>query len=322
MLDPAQRKRFLRDNRARIGIVIVVIMTLAAVLAPLIARQNPIAIDLVHLLEKPSADHRLGTDIQGRDVWARLVYGARVSLTVGLISQGIALLLGVSLGLLAGFYGRWVDEVVMRLADVTLAFPTLLLLIAMVAALEPSMGVVYATIGIVGWAGMARLVRGQVLVVRQLEYIQAIRALGAGDMRIMLQHVLPNVIAPVVIAATLGVAGAIMAEAALSFLGLGVPPPTPSWGSMIADGRDLSQLRNAPWTSLFPGVAIGAAVLGFNLLGDALRDVLDPRFAPVAPGALPAATAPGGGPGAGGPAIRSTRDGVPAAIATPLPRPG
>lgn len=277
MLDPAQRKRFLRDNRARIGIVIVVIMTLAAVLAPLIARQNPIAIDLVHLLEKPSADHWLGTDIQGRDVWSRLVYGARVSLTVGLISQGIALLLGVSLGLIAGFYGRWVDELVMRLADVTLAFPTLLLLIAMVAALEPSMGVVYATIGIVGWAGMARLVRGQVLVVRQLEYIQAIRALGAGDLRIMLQHVLPNVVAPVVIAATLGVAGAIMAEAALSFLGLGVPPPAPSWGSMIADGRDLDQLRRAPWTSVFPGVAIGAAVLGFNLLGDALRDALDPR---------------------------------------------
>ncbi len=277
MLDPAQRKRFLRDNRARIGIVIVVIMTLAALLAPLIARQSPIAIDLVHLLEKPSAGHWLGTDIQGRDVWSRLVYGARVSLTVGLISQGIALLLGVSLGLIAGFYGRWVDEVVMRLADVTLAFPTLLLLIAMVAALEPSMGVVYATIGIVGWAGMARLVRGQVLVVRQLEYIQAIRALGAGDLRIMLQHVLPNVIAPVVIAATLGVAGAIMAEAALSFLGLGVPPPAPSWGSMIADGRDLDQLRRAPWTSVFPGVAIGAAVLGFNLLGDALRDALDPR---------------------------------------------
>ncbi len=277
MLDPAQRRRFLRDNRARIGIAIVVIMSLAALLAPLIARQNPVAIDLGQVLERPSADHWLGTDIQGRDVWSRLVYGARVSLTVGLISQSIALILGVTLGLLAGFYGRWVDEVVMRLADVTLAFPTLLLLIAMVAALEPSMGVVYATIGIVGWAGMARLVRGQVLVVRQLEYIQAIRALGAGDLRIMVQHVLPNVIAPVVIAATLGVAGAIMAEAALSFLGLGVPPPAPSWGSMIADGRDLEQLRRAPWTSVFPGVAIGAAVLGFNLLGDALRDALDPR---------------------------------------------
>ena len=277
MLDPKQRQRFFRDNRARLGIGIVLVMAVAAIVAPLIARQSPITIDLLHILQRPSGQHWLGTDIQGRDIWSRLVYGARVSLTVGLISQGIALALGVSMGLLAGFYGRWVDEVVMRLADVTLAFPTLLLLIAMVAALQPSEGVVFATIGIVGWAGMARIVRGQVLVVRQLEYVQAIRALGAGDLRIMVQHVLPNVIAPVVIAATLGVAGAIMAEAALSFLGLGVPPPAPSWGSMIADGRDLDQLRRAPWTSVFPGVAIGAAVLGFNLLGDALRDALDPR---------------------------------------------
>ncbi len=271
------------DNRARIGISIVVIMSLAAIFAPFIASHSPIDIDLNHLLQRPGSGHILGTDAQGRDIWSRLVYGARVSLTVGLISQGIALLLGVTLGLLAGYYGGWVDEVVMRLADVTLAFPTLLLLIAMVAALQPSMGVVFATIGIVGWAGMARLVRGQVLVVRQLEYVQAIRALGAGDIRIMLQHVLPNVIAPVVIAATLGVAGAIMAEAALSFLGLGVPPPAPSWGSMIAEGRDLDQLRHAPWTSLFPGIAIGAAVLGFNLLGDALRDALDPKQQRKAP---------------------------------------
>ena len=277
MLDTAQRKRFLGDNRARFGLAVVIVMTLAALLAPWIASQDPLRIDLTNYLQKPSGGHWLGTDVQGRDIWARLVFGARVSLTVGLISQGIALMLGVSLGLLAGYYGRWVDELVMRLADVTLAFPTLLLLIAMVAAFQPSMGVVFATIGVVGWAGMARLVRGQVLVVRQLEYVQAIRALGAGDIRVMLQHVLPNVIAPVVIAATLGVAGAIMAEAALSFLGLGVPPPTPSWGSMIADGRDLDQLRRAPWTSVFPGMAIGAAVLGFNLLGDALRDALDPK---------------------------------------------
>jgi ABC-type dipeptide/oligopeptide/nickel transport system permease subunit len=276
MLDPAQRKRLLSDRRAQFGIGVIVIMALAAILAPLIAH-DPLKIDLTHLLQKPSSSHVLGTDVQGRDIWARLVYGARVSLTVGFISQGIALALGVTLGLVAGFYGGWVDEVVMRLADVTLAFPTLLLLIAMVAAFQPSMVVVYATIGVVGWAGMARLVRGQVLVVRNLEYVQAIRALGAGDVRVMLQHVLPNVIAPVVIAATLGVAGAIMAEAALSFLGLGVPPPTPSWGSMIADGRDLDQLRRAPWTSVFPGIAIGMAVLGFNLLGDALRDALDPK---------------------------------------------
>lgn len=277
MLDKAQRRRFLSDNRARFGLAVVVIMTLAAIAAPLITNQDPLHIDLSQLLQRPSPAHWLGTDFQGRDIWSRLVYGARVSLTVGLISQGIALLLGVTMGLLAGYYGGWVDELIMRLADVTLAFPTLLLLIAMVAAFQPSMGVVFATIGVVGWAGMARLVRGQVLVVRQLEYVQAIRALGARDWRIMFQHVLPNVIAPVVIAATLGVAGAIMAEAALSFLGLGVPPPAPSWGSMIADGRDLAQLRRAPWTSVFPGMAIGAAVLGFNLLGDALRDALDPK---------------------------------------------
>ncbi|HYN80075.1 MAG TPA: ABC transporter permease [Gemmatimonadaceae bacterium] len=277
MLDKAQRRRLLGDNRARFGLAVVVIMTLAAIAAPLITTQDPLHIDLSQLLQRPSAEHWLGTDVQGRDIWSRLVYGARVSLTVGLISQGIALLLGVTLGLLAGYYAGWVDEVIMRLADVTLAFPTLLLLIAMVAAFQPSMAVVFATIGVVGWAGMARLVRGQVLVVRQLEYVQAIRALGARDWRIMLGHVLPNVIAPVVIAATLGVAGAIMAEAALSFLGLGVPPPAPSWGSMIADGRDLDQLRRAPWTSVFPGMAIGAAVLGFNLLGDALRDALDPK---------------------------------------------
>jgi ABC-type dipeptide/oligopeptide/nickel transport system permease subunit len=265
------------DARTRIGVAVIAVIVVMAVFAPLVARQDPNAIDLINLLDPPSRAHWLGTDVQGRDVWARLVYGARVSLAVGLVSQTIAVSLGVTLGLLAGYYRGWIDEVVMRLADVTLAFPTLLLLIAMSAAFQPSMGVVFVTIGVVGWAGMARLVRGQVLVVRDLEYVQAARALGIKNRRVMLLHVLPNVVGPVVIAATLGIAGAIMAEAALSFLGLGIQPPTPSWGSMIADGRDLDQLRNAPWTSLAPGLAIGAAVLGFNLLGDALRDALDPR---------------------------------------------
>jgi ABC-type dipeptide/oligopeptide/nickel transport system permease subunit len=248
-----------------------------AIAAPLISVHDPFAIDLVRSLEGPSLSHWFGTDIQGRDVFARLAYGARVSLTVGVASQIIALTLGVILGLLAGYYGKWIDEIVMRFADVTLAFPTLLLLIALVAALQPSLTIVFLVIGLVGWAGMARLVRGQVLVVREMEYVQAERALGAADLRIISQHVLPGVIAPVVIASTLGIAGAIMAESSLSFLGLGVQPPTPSWGSMIADGRDLYQLRTAPWTSLAPGIAIGAAVLGFNLLGDALRDAYDPR---------------------------------------------
>jgi ABC-type dipeptide/oligopeptide/nickel transport system permease subunit len=268
-----------RDARAWFGIGVVVFIVLLAVLAPLVSRHDPLRIDLVNQLQGPSPAHWLGTDIQGRDVWARLVYGARVSLSAGIVSQTIALLLGLTMGLVAGYYGGWVDELVMRLADVTLAFPTLLLLIAMAAALQPSLGVVFLTIGVVGWAGMARLVRGQVLVVRQLEFVQASKALGARDTRVVLQHVLPSVVAPVLIAATLGVAAAIMAESSLSFLGLGVQPPTPSWGAMIADGRDLNQLRNAPWTSLAPGLAIGAAVLGFNLLGDALRDALDPRHA-------------------------------------------
>lgn len=266
-----------RDGRAWFGVFVILAIVIAAIAAPLIARHDPTAVDLINQLQGPSATHWMGTDIQGRDVWARLVYGARISLSVGLVSQGIALALGLILGLIAGYYGRWVDEIVMRLADVTLAFPTLLLLIALVAALQPSLIVVFLTIGLVGWAGMARLVRGQVLVVRELEYVQAMRALGARNDRIIARHVLPAVIAPVLIAATLGVAAAIMAEAALSFLGLGVQPPTPSWGAMIADGRDLSQLRGAPWTSLFPGLAIGMTVLGFNLLGDALRDALDPR---------------------------------------------
>jgi ABC-type dipeptide/oligopeptide/nickel transport system permease subunit len=271
------RSRLFADTRTRIGIVVILVMVVMAVFAPLIAGHDPNAIDLINLLEPPSRAHWLGTDVEGRDVWARLVYGARVSLGVGIVSQSIAATLGVTLGLLAGYYGGWIDELVMRLADVTLAFPTLLLLIAMAAALQPSMGVVFVTIGVVGWAGMARLVRGQVLVVRGLEYVQAARALGIRSRRVMLRHVLPNVAGPVIIAATLGIAGAIMAEAALSFLGLGVQPPTASWGSMIADARDLDQLRSAPWTSIAPGLAIGAAVLGFNLLGDALRDALDPR---------------------------------------------
>ena len=269
--------RLRRDPRAWIGVSVVGLLILMAIAAPLVAGHDPLAIDLVRSLEGPSTAHWFGTDIQGRDVFARLVYGARVSLTVGIASQMIALALGVVLGLVAGYYGKWIDEIVMRLADVTLAFPTLLLLIALVAALQPSLTIVFVVIGLVGWAGMSRLVRGQVLVVREMEYVQAERALGAADLRIIVKHVLPGVIAHVVIASTLGIAGAIMAESSLSFLGLGVQPPTPSWGSMIADGRDLYQLRTAPWTSLAPGIAIGAAVLGFNLLGDALRDAYDPR---------------------------------------------
>ncbi|MBC7562966.1 MAG: ABC transporter permease [Gemmatimonadaceae bacterium] len=266
-----------RDTRAIVGMVLIIALVGAAIFAPLLTSYDPTAIDLGQQLLRPSRLHWLGTDIQGRDILARLLFGARISLSVGLGAQTLALLVGGTLGLASGFYGRWVDELVMRIADVTLAFPTLLLLIAMVAAFQPSITVVTITIGIVGWAGVARLVRGQVMVVRGLEYVQAARAPGGSDVRILLRHVLPAVTAPLVIVGTLGIAAAIMAESSLSFLGLGVQPPTPSWGGMIADARDLSQLRRAPWTSVAPGLTIGCAVLAFNLLGDALRDATDPR---------------------------------------------
>ena len=263
----------LRDRWARVGLGVVAALVLLAVLAPWLAPGDPFRGDLAASLRPPSLGFLLGSDAQGRDVLSRVLYGARLSLAVGIISQSIALSLGLTLGLVAGFYGRWVDGIIMRVADVTLAFPSLLLLIAIAAAMKPSLPVVFVVIGIVGWAGMARIVRGQVLLTRGLEYVHAARALGASDVRIMARHVLPNVIAPVIVAATLGIGGAIMAEAALSFIGLGAQPPTPSWGAMVAEGRDL--LRVAPWVSIAPGVAIGLAVLGLNLLGDGLRDALD-----------------------------------------------
>jgi len=274
MAAPLFWSRLARDPWARFGLGVVGVLVVLALLAPWLAPGDPFRGDLAASLQPPSKAFLLGSDAQGRDVLSRVLYGARLSLAVGLISQSIALALGVTLGLVSGYYGRWLDGCIMRVADVTLAFPSLLLLIA-IAAVKPSLPVVFVVIGIVGWAGMARLVRGQVLLARGLEYVQAARALGASDTRILARHLLPNVIAPVIVAATLGIGGAIMAEAALSFIGLGAQPPTPSWGAMVAEGRDL--LRVAPWVSIAPGVAIGLAVLGLNLLGDGLRDALDVR---------------------------------------------
>ncbi|HET7042189.1 MAG TPA: ABC transporter permease [Gemmatimonadales bacterium] len=270
-------ERFRQDRLLQVGAALVVVVVLAALLAPWLAPYDPLTGDLrTGYLLGPSRLHWFGTDSQGRDVLSRVLYGARISLMVGLISQGVALLLGVTLGLVAGYYGRWVDAVIMRCADVTLAFPTLLLLIAVAAAVRPSLALTFVLIGVVGWAGMARLVRGQVLVLRSAEYVQASRALGVPDRTILFRHLLPNVRAQVIVAATLGIAGAMMAEAALSFLGLGAQPPTPSWGAMVSDGRDL--LRVAPWVSFAPGLAIGLAVLGFNLVGDGLREAYDPKM--------------------------------------------
>jgi ABC-type dipeptide/oligopeptide/nickel transport system permease subunit len=271
------RERLRRDRFFQLGLGLVVLVVLAAVLAPWIAPFDPLKGDLrnAYLLD-PGGRFLLGTDTQGRDVLSRVLFGARLSLSVGLISQSVSVTLGVLLGRMAGYYGRWVDALVMRLADVTLAFPTLLLLIAVAAAVKPSLPVVFLVIGVVGWAGMARLVRSQVLVLKRAEFVTAAQALGALDRRVLLRHLLPNVRTQVIIAATLGIAGAIMAEAALSFVGLGAQPPTPSWGAMVADGRDL--LRVAPWVSFAPGIAIGLAVLGFNLVGDALREAYDPKL--------------------------------------------
>lgn len=266
-----------RDRFFQLGLVLVALVVLAALLAPLFAPYDPLVGNLKDAyLTPPGTKYLLGTDSQGRDVLSRVLYGARISLAVGLVSQSVAVLIGVTLGLLSGYYGRWVDATIMRLADVTLAFPTLLLLIAVAAAVRPSLLVVFIIIGAVGWAGMARLVRGQVLVLRNAEFVTASRALGARDRLVLVRHLLPNVRAQIIVAATLGMAGAVMAEAALSFIGLGAQPPTPSWGAMVADGRDL--LRVAPWVSFAPGLAIGLAVLGFNLLGDGLREALDPKL--------------------------------------------
>lgn len=270
--------RWRRDPLFRVGAVLVVLLVAAALLAPWLAPHDPLRGDLANdSLAPPSRRFLFGADAQGRDVLSRVLFGARISLLVGLVSQSVAVILGVVLGLVAGYYRRGVDLVVMRLADITLAFPSLLLLIAVAAAVKPSLPVTFVVIGVVGWAGMARLVRAQVLLLSRADYVHAARALGATDRWILWRHLLPNVRAPVLIAATLGIAGAIMAEAALSFVGLGAQPPTPSWGSMVAEGRDL--IRVAPWVSVAPGLAVGLTVLGFNLVGDGLREALDPTLA-------------------------------------------
>ncbi len=271
------KARWRHDPLFKFGVVLVCLLLLAALAAPWLSPHDPLLGDLANdSLARPGAKFFFGADAQGRDVFARVLYGARISLMVGVISQTVAVASGMTLGLLAGYYRGWVDLLVMRFADITLAFPSLLLLIAVAAAIKPSLPVTFMVIGAVGWAGMARIVRGQALLLSRSDYVTASRALGASNRWIVWRHLAPNVRAPVIIAATLGIAGAIMAEAALSFVGLGVQPPTPSWGSMVAEGRDL--LRVAPWVSVAPGLAVGVAVLGFNLVGDGLRDAFDPTM--------------------------------------------
>jgi len=274
------RSLWSRARRLRnlaIGGGLVGLLVLAAALAPWIAPFDPVRdADLNNYLRPPGTPHLLGTDTFGRDVFSRIVYGARISLGVGVAVQASALTLGVTLGLLSGFYGGHVDNLIMRLAEIIFAFPGLLFAIAIMAAIGPSLYNVFLALGLVSWTSLARVVRGAVLTIKEQEYVEAARGLGASNARIIVRHILPNTAAPAVVLVTLGIGGAILAEASLSFLGLGAQPPTPSWGSMLSTGRDY--LRQAPWLSVYPGIAIFLTVMGFNLLGDGIRDLLDPRM--------------------------------------------
>jgi peptide/nickel transport system permease protein len=259
----------------KVGAAIVMLAVAAALLSPWVVPYDPDSQQLSLRLERPSARHPFGLDELGRDIFSRVLAGAKISLLVGITVVGISTLVGVSLGAIAGYFGGWVDDVISRGIDVLLAFPGILLAIALVAVLGPSLTNVVLALSVIGWVGYARLVRGQVLRTRELEFVQAARALGASTARILIRHIIPTTIPAVMVQATLGMAGAILAEAALSFLGLGVQPPAPSWGTMLNGGR--LHLLDAPHLTIFPGAAIAVLVLGFNFLGDGLRDVLDPK---------------------------------------------
>lgn len=259
----------------KVGAAIVLVTVVGAIIAPWAVPFDPAAQQLALRLEGPTLEHPFGLDELGRDIFSRILSGARISLFVGLTVVGISSIVGVLLGSIAGYFGGWLDDVISRTIDVLLAFPGILLAIALVAVLGPSLSNVVMALSVIGWVGYARLVRGQVLKARELEFVQAARALGARTPRILLRHVVPTALPAVMVQATLGMAGAILAEASLSFLGLGVQPPTPSWGTMLNGGR--LHLLDAPHLTIFPGAAIAVLVLGFNFLGDGLRDVLDPK---------------------------------------------
>ncbi len=265
-----------RQPLAVIGVLLLSAFILAGIFAPWIAPDNPSTIDLTHRLEGPSRAHLAGTDELGRDTLSRMIFGARLSLTISVSVVAVSLALGISIGGFAGYWGGWIDTALTTFAMNTfLALPGILLAIAFAAFLGPGFTNLILALAIGGWAGYARLVRAQVLAVRDREYVDAARALGASGLRIFFRHILPNIVQPVLVQAAIGMAGVILAEATLSFLGLGVPAPAPSWGAMLNDAR--LHLFDSPHLVLFPAIAVASSVLGFNLLGDALRDRLDPR---------------------------------------------
>jgi len=269
-------KRFIANPFAVAGAVIVATLFIISFLAPFISPYAPDELDAYHVLLSPSPGHWLGTDELGRDVLTRIIYGSRISLKVGFVAVGIATIIGTIAGLIAGYFGNWIDQLLMRLVDIMLCFPTFFLILAVIAMLEPSIWYIMIVIGLTGWMGVARLVRAEVLSLRERDFVLAARGLGASDLRIIFRHILPNALSPVLVAATLGVAGAILTESALSFLGIGVQPPVPSWGNMLTAGKDY--LEFAWWLSLFPGLAILITVVAYNLVGEGLRDALDPKI--------------------------------------------
>jgi peptide/nickel transport system permease protein len=268
-------KRILKNMLAVAGLIFIFVIFFFAVFAPYIAPYDPYKIDVYHVLEPPSKEHIFGTDELGRDVLSRIIYGARVSLKVGFLAMGIAILTGTLFGTIAGYYGGVIDTIIMRFVDVMLAFPTLFLILAVVAVLEPNIYIIMVVIGLTGWMDVARLVRAEVLSLKEREFVLAAKAIGAGSGRIIFKHIFPNAIYPVIVAATFAVGGAILIESGLSFLGLGIQPPEPSWGGILSIGKDY--ITVAWWMSLFPGAAIFLTVLSFNLFGEALRDALDPK---------------------------------------------
>jgi peptide/nickel transport system permease protein len=256
----------------------MLVLLVAFPLATIVTPADPDRIDLRAIGKPPSLAHPLGTDMTGRDLWSRLVYGGRVSMSVGVVAVAIYVTLGTLLGSIAGYYGGRTDTLIMRFTEVVMSFPTLIILITIVAVIGPGLFNAMIAIGLIGWTGIARLVRGQILSLREMDYVTAARAVGASQRRVLVEHILPNVVAPIIVTATFGIAGAILTEAGLSFLGLGIKPPTPSWGNMIQEAQQLTIIESKPWLWLGPGLMITLSVLAINFIGDGLRDALDPRM--------------------------------------------
>ena len=269
-------RRFRENPLSVTGLIIILILATVALFAPLIAPYGPATINVYNVLSPPDSTHLLGTDDLGRDVLSRIIWGSRASLKVGFIAVGIAITIGTALGAIAGFYGGTIDSLLMRFVDIMLAFPTFFLILAVIAIVEPSISTIMIIIGLTGWMDVARLVRAEFLTLKERDFVSAARAIGASDSRIIFRHIIPNALSPVFVAATFGIAGAILTESGLSFLGLGVQPPEPSWGNILTSGKDY--ITVAWWLSLFPGLAILITVLSYNLVGEGLRDALDPRL--------------------------------------------